>query len=203
MILESLFAILFLLQPVLAQQQVEQPSVIWDENTKSWVSAPATASVTATPTTSTTPAPAPATIIQTVPTPAPAAVVDLTTLTAVITPIIAAISGIFIKNRKDMEKNDEKTKEETIKAIEEAIIPKLKQIVPVAEQTAKQDVKINQLAEELYKIMADKANEIHDKPEIQQQKLLEDAVRSKMIAEQTKTAGSMYWDDVKKEWVSK
>ena len=89
----------------------------------------------------------------------------------VITPILAGIAGIFVKNRKDMEKKDEEVKAETIKAIEQAILPKLKQIAPVAEQTAKQDVKISMLAEELYKIMAEKSNEIHDKPEIQQQRL--------------------------------
>ena len=32
--------------------------------------------------------------------------------------------------------------------------------------------------------------------------LIEDTVKSKMIAEQTKHS-SMVWDDVKKEWVSK
>jgi hypothetical protein len=121
----------------------------------------------------------------------------------VITPILAGIAGIFVKNRKDMEKKTEETKAETIKAIEAAIVPKLKQITPVAEQTAKQSVQLNQLAEELYKLMAEKANDIHDKPEIQQQHLIEDAVRSKMIAEQTKEMPSMQWDEKTKSWISK
>lgn len=194
------FSLLIFLQPVLAQ------SVVWDEKTKSWVSTTATAPApTPQPQPQQQPAPAP-TVIQTVPTSAPNAAVDLGTLATVITPIIGGIAAIFMKNKKDMEKKDEQVKEETIKAIEQAILPKLKQITPVAEQTAKQSVQLNQLAEELYKVMAEKANDIHDKPEIQQQKLIEDAVRSRIVAEQTKQQsgiGSMFWDDVKKEWVSK
>lgn len=189
----------------------QQASMVWDEATKSWVSAPAPV-VTPTPTqTQQTPQPQvqqlppqqPQTIIQPQPVTAAQSTVDLGTLMTVITPILAGIAGIFVKNRKDMEKKTEETKVETIKTIQEAITPHLKQITPVAEQTAKQDVKIQQLAEEMYKFMAEKANEIHDKPEIKQQTLIEDAVKSKIIAEQTKTAPSMQWDDVKKEWVSK
>jgi hypothetical protein len=203
-ILIIFFLILLVPNAVLAQQA----SMVWDEKSKSWVSTPAAA---------TTPAPTPQiqtqlpqqqptqTYIQTQPVTAAQSNVDLGTLMTVITPILAGIAGIFVKNRKDMEKKTEETKNETIKTIQEAIAPHLKQITPVAEQTAKQDVKIQQLAEEMYKLMAEKANEIHDKPEIKQQTLIEDAVKSKMIAEQTKTitTPSMQWDDVKKEWVSK
>jgi hypothetical protein len=204
---------------VLAQQQQQQPSVVWDEASKSWVSQATTAPPTA-PTTQPQQQQynPPTTVFQQQPTTIPTtavttsnATVDLGTLATVITPIIAGIAGIFVKQKKDMEKKDEEVKQETIKAIEQAIIPKLKQIVPVAEQTAKQDVKINLLAEELYKIMAEKANDIHDKPEIQQQKLIEDVVRSKMIAEQTKetssssssSSSSIQWDEKTKSWVSK
>ena len=59
------------------------------------------------------------------------------------------------------------------------------------------------LAEELYKIMADKANEIHDKPEIQQHRLIEDAAKSKIIAEQTKDSSTTVWDEKTKSWISK
>jgi high-affinity Fe2+/Pb2+ permease len=205
---------------VLAQQQ-QQPSVVWDEASKSWVSQATTAPPPPAPTTQPQPQQQynpPTTVFQQQPTTIPTtavttsnATVDLGTLATVITPIIAGIAGIFVKQKKDMEKKDEEVKQETIKAIEQAIIPKLKQIVPVAEQTAKQDVKINLLAEELYKIMAEKANDIHDKPEIQQQKLIEDVVRSKMIAEQTKetssssssSSSSIQWDEKTKSWVSK
>ena len=200
MLVHITFVTLFLViivQPAIAQQA----SMVWDEASKSWVSAPTTA---------TPQQQQPQTFVQpqlqqqqAVPIVTPAqSTVDLGTLMTVITPILAGIAGIFVKNRKDMEKKTEETKAETIKAIEQAILPKLKQIAPVAEQTAKQDVKISMLAEELYKIMAEKSNEIHDKPEIQQQRLIEDTVKSKMIAEQTKQS-TMVWDDVKKEWVSR
>jgi hypothetical protein len=206
MLVHITFVILFLMivvQPVFAQQA----SMVWDEASKSWISAPTTP-----PTTATAP-PQPQQIPQAyippqqqIPVTAGASTVDLGTLMTIITPILAGVGGLFVKNRKDMDKKDEEIKKETIKAIEEAIIPKLKQITPVAEQTAKQDVKISMLAEELYKIMAEKADTIHDKPEIQQQRLIEDVVKSKMIADQTKQSsdsGSMKWDDVKKEWVSR
>ena len=198
----------------------QQPSVIWDEATKSWISGPATAPAPAQTnptaqtqipqTTTTTPQ-----IIQTVPTTPGNSTVDLGTLMTVITPMLAAISGIFIKNRKDMENKDkelkaevekkaEEVRKQTIDEIKAAIVPQLKQIMPVTEQTAKQDVKINQLAEALYEFMGDKTNEIHDKPEIKKQNLIEDVVKSKIIAEQAKNgSGSIVWDDKKKEWVSK
>jgi hypothetical protein len=198
-ILFILFVVI-LIQPIYAQQA----SMVWDETSKSWVSTP---TAPATPTI-TTPQPQqqqqPQIIQQAVPAVTPAqSTVDLGTLMTVITPILAGIAGVFVKNRKDMEKKTEEAKAETIKAIEQAIVPKLKQITPVAEQTAKQSVQLNQLAEELYKLMAEKANDIHDKPEIQQQHLIEDAVRSKMIAEQTKEMPSMQWDEKTKSWISK
>jgi hypothetical protein len=198
--LVTLFLVI-IVQPIFAQQA----SMVWDEASKSWVSAPAT------PTTPTVPQQQiPQTVYQQplqqqqVPVVTPGqSTVDLGTLMTVITPILAGIAGIFVKNRKDMEKKDEEVKADTIKTIQEAIAPKIKQITPVAEQTAKQDVKISQLAEELYKMMAEKSNDIHDKPEIQQQKLIEDTVRSKMIAEQTKDSASMQWDEKTKSWISK
>jgi hypothetical protein len=204
MLVHIIFLILFIvivIQPIYAQQA----SMVWDESSKSWVSTP---TAPATPTITT---PQPQQQPQIIQQPAiPAAVtpaqstVDLGTLMTVITPILAGIAGVFVKNRKDMEKKTEETKAETIKAIEAAIVPKLKQITPVAEQTAKQSVQLNQLAEELYKLMAEKANDIHDKPEIQQQHLIEDAVRSKMIAEQTKQeTPTMTWDETTKSWISK
>jgi hypothetical protein len=199
-ILFILFVVI-LIQPIYAQQA----SMVWDETSKSWVSTP---TAPATPTI-TTPQPQqqqqPQIIQQAVPAVTPAqSTVDLGTLMTVITPILAGIAGVFVKNRKDMEKKTEEAKAETIKAIEQAIVPKLKQITPVAEQTAKQSVQLNQLAEELYKLMAEKADTIHDKPEIQQQHLIEDAVRSKMIAEQTKQEpASMTWDEKTKSWISK
>ena len=119
-----LIILLTLIQLVYGQQQ-QQPSVIWDENTKSWVSVPSSSSSN-TAVTATTPSTAPQAqtplsqqvptlqqqpqIIQTVPTSAGSAPVDLGTLMTVITPILAAISGIFIKNRKDMEKKEEELK---------------------------------------------------------------------------------------------
>jgi hypothetical protein len=183
----------------------QQASMVWDDVKKEWVSTPAPTTptlTTQTPQIQTQLPPQTQTYIQQPQTVVPAgqSTVDLGTLATIITPILAGIAGMFMKNRKDMEKKDE----ETIKTIQQAITPHLKQITPVAEQTAKQDVKIQQLAEEMYKLMADKANEIQGKPEIKQQTLIEDSVKSKMIAEQTKVATpSMQWDDVKKEWVSK
>lgn len=196
-ILFILFVVI-LVQPIFAQQA----SMVWDEASKSWVSTPTTATAPPQPTATIPPVQQPTTTYIQQPVTPGQSTVDLGTLVTVITPIIAGIAGIFVKQKKDMEKKDEEVKADTIKAIEQAILPKIKQITPVAEQTAKQDVKISQLAEELYKMMAEKSNDIHDKPEIQQQKLIEDAVKSKMIAEQTKQS-SMTWDDVKKEWVSR
>ena len=184
----------------------QQPSMMWDEKTKTWISTPAAATATAPPPVQqpATPTAAPPTVVQqSIPVTTGSTTVDLGTLVTVITPIIAGIAGVFVKNRKDMEKKDEEVKAETIKAIEEAIIPKLKQIVPIAEQSAKQDVKISQLAEELYKIMADKANDIHDKPEIQQLRLVEDAAKSKIVAEQAKDSSFTVWDEKTKSWISK
>lgn len=229
MILEHIIIIVFLIivlgLPTTTAAMAQ--SVVWDEASKSWISTPAAPATTAT-----APAPVqqqqqpvqqqqynPPVFQQPIPTQQQVttsnATVDLGTLAGIITPIIAGIAGIFIKNRKDMEKKDEEVKESTVKMIEDAIIPKLKQIVPVAEQTAKQDVKINEIANLIYNIMGEKANEITNMPEIQQQKLLEDAIRSKIIAEQinkenkpktttsTKSEPSLVWDEVKKEWVSK
>jgi hypothetical protein len=217
--LTHIFIILFLLVILLIPSTTtlaQQASMVWDEKTKTWIStptAPATPTITTQqpqPQTTTIP---PQQTVTTIPVTAGASTVDLGTLMTVITPILAGIAGIFVKNRKDMEKKDEEVnkkvektaeevKKQTIEEIKSAILPTLKQITPVAEATAKQDVKINQLAEELYKLMAEKANEIHDKPEIQQQKLIEDAVRSKIVAEQTKEP-SMKWDDKTKSWISK
>jgi len=197
----------------------QQASMVWDEASKSWISAPAAPAATPTPTTTPTvpqpqqpqQLPPPQTIIQQqppIPVVAGQSTVDLGTLATVITPILAGIAGIFLKTRKDMEKKDEEVQKNTVSAINQALEPKLKQITPVAEQTAKQSVQLNQLAEELYKIMAEKANDIKDKPEIQQQKLLEDQIRSKIIAEQAKEASSssapsMVWDEKTKSWISK
>lgn len=215
MLIHIIFAIIFIVLLIPTTIFAQQASMVWDEASKSWVSAPATTPTTptittTTPTIATTPQ-QPQQVYQqpttttTIPVVTPAqSTVDLGTLVTVVTPIIAGLAGIFVKNRKDMEKKDEEVKQDTIKAIQEAIAPKIKQITPVAEQTAKQSVQLNQLAEELYKMMADKANDIHDKPEIQQQNLIEDAVRSKMIAEQTKQQQpSMQWDEKTKSWVSK
>ena len=100
----------------------QQASMVWDDASKSWISAPA-----ATPTITTTPTPQtqqqqqfipqqqqqtpqPQTIIQPQPVTAGQSTVDLGTLATVITPILAGIAGMFVKNRKDMEKKDEETK---------------------------------------------------------------------------------------------
>jgi hypothetical protein len=198
-ILFILFVVI-IVQPIFAQQA----SMVWDETSKSWISTPAPTTPPPTSTTQQQQTPPPTTItIPTTPVATGSTTVDLGTLITVITPILAGIGGLFFKNQKDMDKKDEEVKQETIKAIEQAIIPKLKQIIPVAEQTAKQDVKISMLAEELYKIMADKANEIHDKPEIQQNRLIEDAAKSKIIAEQAKDSSSTFWDEKSKSWVSR
>lgn len=205
--LALLFVILFLiLISILSSTTTvlfgQQASMVWDEKTKSWVSTPTTATSPPTPPAT----PPPTTVIQpaaaAAATTSSTATVDLQTLAGVVTPIIAGIITAFIKNRKDMEKKNEEVKTETIKAIESALLPKIKQIVPIADATAKQDVKISQLAEELYKIMADKANEIHDKPEIQQLKLAEDVAKSQLIAQQTKEP-TMVWDEKSKSWISK
>lgn len=203
---------LFLFFIIVVTSTAYGQSVVWDENTKSWVStatAPTPQPQQQVQTTQPqTPAP---TVIQTVPTTAPNSAVDLGTLATVVTPIIGAIAGIFIKNKKDMEKKDEQVKQTTIDMIQQAVMPTLKQITPVAEQTAKQDIKLKEFGELIYKIMGEEANKISGMPEIQQQKLLEDAVRSKILAEQTykqnnnntSSTPSMVWDDIKKEWVSK
>src|SRR5215212_10944230 len=207
---QIIFVTIFLLSIIVivptTTATAQQASMVWDEASKSWVSAPAPAT-TPTPTTTIPQQQLPQTIIQQQPIPVVAgqSTVDLGTLATVITPILAGIAGIFLKTRKDMEKKDEDVKKDTVNAINQALEPKLKQITPVAEQTAKQSVQLNQLAEELYKIMAEKANDIKDKPEIQQQKLLEDQIRSKIIAEQAKesSSASMVWDETTKSWISK
>ena len=194
---------------LLSQQTIvfaQQASMIWDETTKSWVSTPTPPPVVATPPVQpqlqTQQFQQPAQIAN-IPVTTGGSTVDFGTLITVITPLIAGITGIFIKNKRDMEKNLKEEKEDTIKSIEATILPKLKQITPVAEQTAKQDVKISQIADELYKMMAEKANDIQGKPEIQQQKLLEDTIRSKIIAEQSKETSTPVWDEKTKSWISK
>ena len=119
----------------------------WDEKTKTWISTPAAATATAPPpVVQPATSPPPPAVVPSIPVTTGSTTVDLGTLVTVITPIIAGIAGVFVKNRSDMEKKDEEVKAETIKAIEQAIIPKLKQIIPVAEQSAKQDVKISHVS---------------------------------------------------------
>ena len=220
MLIESFFAILFILQPVFAQTQ---PSVVWDEKTQSWISTPASPpapnvqTVPSQPSTMQTqiqPQQTPTTYVQ--PTPPASSPVDLGTMMTVIGPMFAAFTAWLAKKQSDDKKdrarieneakeNDAKIREDTLKEIKAAILPSMKHIVPVAEQTAQLDEKINQLAEAFYELLPDKANEIHDKPAIKKENLIKDTVKSKMIAEQAKngTNGSIVWDDVKKEWISK
>ena len=112
-----LIILLTLIQLVYGQQQ-QQPSVIWDENTKSWVSVPSSSNTAVTATTpSTTPqaqTPLPQQvptlqqqpqIIQTVPTSAGSAPVDLGTLMTVIGPMFAAITAWLAKKQSDDKKD--------------------------------------------------------------------------------------------------
>src|SRR5687767_8620494 len=121
-----IFFILFLVLLVPTSSSIaQQASMVWDEKTKSWVSTPAP---TTPPPTSTTTQPQqtpPIVYQQPLPVTPAQSTVDFGTLATIITPLIAAIAGIFVKNRKDMEKKNEETKEETIKAIEAVIVPKL------------------------------------------------------------------------------
>jgi len=127
------------------------------------------------------------TYVQPVPTNAGGSSVDLGTLMTILTPVLGGIAGLFIKNRKDMEKSDkqvEQTTKQQIDQVLQKIYPALQQNAAVANQTAKQDVKLNEVTNLLYKIMGDKANEIQGLPEIQQVNLLRDAIQSEMIAKQ-------------------
>ena len=63
--------------------------------------------------------------------------------------------------------------------IEQFVLPALQQNKKFVEHTQGQDVKIEQIAEILYKFMGDKADEIKDKPEVKQKKLIEDAALAK------------------------
>ena len=230
--LEHIIIVVFFLLSLLSLQIATAQSVVWDEATKSWISAPA-------------PAPTPAPPPPTPPTQIPQtpqqqfqqqynppvfqqpttvtssnATLDIGTLAGILTPILAGIAGVFIKNRRDMEKKSKEVNQTTLDMIEQSIIPKIQQIIPVAEQTAQQDVKINDIANLIYKLMGEKANEIVDMPGIKQQQLLEDAIRSKITAEQIakenkkpppavtvvpakQAKSSLVWDDATKEWVSK
>src|SRR5688572_18923482 len=126
-----------------------------------------------------------ATIIQQVPVPAASGSVDLATLLGVLTPIIAGVAGMFVKQQKDMKKNDQNVEQKSTGIIEQFILPLLKQNSTAVNQTAKQDVKLNEVANLLYKVMGEqKANEITGLPEIQQVNLLKDQIRSEIMAEQ-------------------
>src|SRR5215216_2943477 len=103
------------------------------------------------------------TYVQPIPTNAGGSSVDLGTLMTILTPVLGGIAGLFIKNRKDMEKSDkqvEQTTKQQIDQVLQKIYPALQQNAAVANQTAKQDVKLNEVTNLLYKIMGDKANEI-------------------------------------------
>lgn len=201
---------------------VSAQSVVWDEKSKSWVSTATAPAPATTPTPTPTPQPqttttAP-TVIQTVPTTAPAASVDLGTLAAVLTPIVGAISAFFVKNRKDMEKKDDEVEQKSKQFIEQVmgrIYPLLQQNTVIANQTAKQDVKIKEISDLIFKVMGEEANKIQGMPEIKQENMLKDMVMSQISAQQyqhqvnqvptpkTNAQPSMVWDDIKKEWVSK
>lgn len=143
------------------------------------------ATTTPPPAPAATPPPPPAaTIIQTVPTTAVSSSVDLGTLATTVTPIIAAIAGIWIKIQKDMKKKDEESVQKTASLIDTMIVPALQQNAAVFNQTAKQEVKINQMANLVYKVMGEKANEIEGLPEIQQVNLIKDEVTAQIMAQQ-------------------
>jgi hypothetical protein len=135
---------------------------------------------TTTPPTTTT---VPPTIIQQVPTTS-AATVDLTTLVGIITPILGGIAAMFFKQKKDIDKNDQLVDIKQKSMIEQMILPLLKQNANVVNQTATQDVKLNEAINLIYTTMGEQANNITGLPAIQQQKLLEDQIRSKIMAEQ-------------------
>jgi hypothetical protein len=190
MFLELFLTILVLLQAVDAQQQ--QQSTNPYATTPTPTNPPQTTTSqqppqTQIPATTTTTTPPPATIIQTVPTTAATGTVDLGTLMTVLTPILAGIAGMFLKNRKDMDKKDKEVEQKTTGTIDQIIqqiYPLLQQNAQVANVTAKQEVKINEVTNLLYKVMGEeKANEIQGLPEIQQVNLLKDAIKTQILAE--------------------
>jgi len=176
----------------------------------------------------TTPPPAPAgTVIQQVPTTTSGATVDLTTLIGILTPILGGVAGMFFKQKKDMEKNDLTVEAKQKGMIENMILPLLKQNAQVVNQTATQDVKLNEAINLIYTTMGDNANNIQNMPAIQQAKLIEDQIRSKILAEQYQAQlqnvekrvvtppappavvakptkqPSIVWDEATQSWVSK
>jgi hypothetical protein len=190
MFLELFLTILVLLQAVDAKQQ--QQSTNPYATTPTPTNPPQTTTSqqppqTQIPATTTTTTPPPATIIQTVPTTAATGTVDLGTLMTVLTPILAGIAGMFLKNRKDMDKKDKEVEQKTTGTIDQIIqqiYPLLQQNAQVANVTAKQEVKINEVTNLLYKVMGEeKANEIQGLPEIQQVNLLKDAIKTQILAE--------------------
>jgi hypothetical protein len=185
----------------------------------------AQAAATTTPTTP-PPTTVPPTIIQQVPTTTSGSSVDLTTLVGVITPILGGIAAMFFKQKKDMEKNDQSVEIKQKSMIEQMILPLLKQNASVVNQTATQDVKLNEAINLIYTTMGEQANNIQGMPAIQQAKLLEDQIRSKILAEQynaqlqqvekkvtaptpvkakPKPAAepTVQWDEATQSWISK
>lgn len=114
---------------------------------------------------------------QTATTPAVAASapVDVNTLIAALVPLGGLAYAIMKKMSANMKNAKNESLKETANIIETYILPALQQNSKFVEKTQVQDVKIEQLAEEVYKVMGNKSNDIHDKPEIKQKQLIADA----------------------------
>jgi hypothetical protein len=118
---------------------------------------------------------------QTATTPAIAASapVDINTLVAALVPL-GGLAYAVMKILKDkMKKSESESIKNTANMIETYILPALQQNSKFVEKTQVQDVKIEQLASALYDFMGKSANNIHDKPDIKQKKLIEDAAIAK------------------------
>lgn len=118
---------------------------------------------------------------QTATTPAIAssAPVDINTLLAALVPLGGLAYAVMKVMSEKMKKSENTNLKKSADLIEQFVLPALQQNSKFVEKTQVQDVKIEQLASALYDFMGKNANTIHDKPAIQQKKLIEDAAVSK------------------------
>lgn len=114
---------------------------------------------------------------QTATTPAIAssAPVDVNTLVAALVPLGGLAYAVMKVLKEKMKKSENTSLKNTADMIETYVLPALQQNSKFVEKTQVQDVKIEQIAEALYKFMGPEANKIRDKPEIKQKQLIADA----------------------------
>jgi hypothetical protein len=116
--------------------------------------------------------------LQTATAPAVAAApaVDVNTLLAALVPLGGLAYAVMKVMSEKMKKSENTSLKNSANMIETFVLPALQQNKKFVEKTEVQDVKIEQIAEALYKFMGpEAANNITDKPEIKQKQLIADA----------------------------